>query len=249
MRTRLHEPGPTCLGGRPPCRYRRVVGYWRNLLAPLSPEAALPTDRPTRCRPRGRSYDPVRTRGPADRLAAYVALLHRYSGAATSLGVRNLPPRRPRRGPVLRELCDGAACRGGPRSTDIAADAGRGVAAGPTRACSSQHAFATAWTPPATRIRRGRRHRADGGANGRRRRDLPGALDLALDVVPARCSDVRRDLFDVPPWTACSATRDPAADASPGRRRVASWRSPPRRNTRCWSNGTPPSTPSRRHLP
>ncbi|MFI1396046.1 amino acid adenylation domain-containing protein [Streptomyces sp. NPDC020681] len=75
-----------------------VVAYWRHLLTPLAQETALPTDRPYPLTPTGQRA--VRTRRTvteaADevRLAAYCALLHRYSGAReVTVGHDGLPVR------------------------------------------------------------------------------------------------------------------------------------------------------------
>ncbi|QIQ06010.1 non-ribosomal peptide synthetase [Streptomyces liangshanensis] len=172
-----------------------AVGYWRNALAPLSPETALPADRPYPVSPSGDRS--VRTRrtgtlaGAETRLAAYFALLHRYSGAADlTVGYANLPVRVDLGGPptfaeLVRRVEDAlAAARAHRLPPRTLVDALRPA---PTR--GGGLFFNTAFdADPGT----GAAARADAAGE-----DMPGTLDLALDVVPDEVqATYRTDLFD-----------------------------------------------------
>ncbi|MFJ1598144.1 amino acid adenylation domain-containing protein [Streptomyces sp. NPDC088261] len=175
-----------------------AVGYWRNALAPLSPETALPADRPYPVSPSGgRSVRTRRTDTPAAAetlLAAYFALLHRYSGAADlTVGFENLPVRvdlggNPTFGALVRRVEDAlAAAREHrvPLRTLVGA-----LRPAPTR--GGGLFFNTAFdADPGTGVP----WRA-AGANSADE-DIPGTLDLALDVVPGEVqATYRTDLFD-----------------------------------------------------
>ncbi|MGW6458142.1 amino acid adenylation domain-containing protein, partial [Streptomyces sp. NPDC055078] len=78
-----------------------VLAYWRQLLTPLPQETVLPTDRPHPPAPDGNRAIRTRPLGPEAQgapdetlLAAYIALLHRYSGAPDlTVGHSGLPLR------------------------------------------------------------------------------------------------------------------------------------------------------------
>ncbi|MBG0857036.1 amino acid adenylation domain-containing protein [Streptomyces spinoverrucosus] len=80
------------------CGSEEVLAYWRRILTPLPPETALPTDRPrpTRHRPERetRTLTGVPKAPDLVLLAAFVALLHRYSGVSDlTVGHDGLPVR------------------------------------------------------------------------------------------------------------------------------------------------------------
>ncbi|WP_053760602.1 non-ribosomal peptide synthetase [Streptomyces sp. AS58] len=92
------------------CGSEEVLTYWRRLLTPPPPEVALPTDRPHPPEPAPRREHRTLAGVPdapdAVLLAAFVALLHRYSGAADlTVGHDGLPVRvSVAHEPTVREL-------------------------------------------------------------------------------------------------------------------------------------------------
>ncbi|MFI9612826.1 amino acid adenylation domain-containing protein [Streptomyces sp. NPDC052023] len=80
------------------CGSEEVLAYWRRMLTPLPLEISLPTDRPCPATPGAeretRTLAGVPEAGDAELLAAFVALLHRYSGAPDlTVGHDGLPVR------------------------------------------------------------------------------------------------------------------------------------------------------------
>ncbi|MEU6806259.1 amino acid adenylation domain-containing protein, partial [Streptomyces neyagawaensis] len=80
------------------CGSEEVLAHWRRLLTPLPPEISLPADRPHPPQPAPerdtRTQAGVRDASDAQRLAAFVALLHRYTGATDlTVGHDGLPLR------------------------------------------------------------------------------------------------------------------------------------------------------------
>ncbi|MFC5809016.1 amino acid adenylation domain-containing protein [Streptomyces heilongjiangensis] len=80
------------------CGSEEVLAHWRRLLTPLPPEVSLPADRPRPPQPVpervARTQAGVADATDAQRLAAFVALLHRYTGATDlTVGHDGLPLR------------------------------------------------------------------------------------------------------------------------------------------------------------
>ncbi|MFB7270063.1 amino acid adenylation domain-containing protein [Streptomyces sp. NPDC056244] len=168
-----------------------VIGYWRDLPAVSSAETALPADRPYPAVPSGEWG--VRTRSLAVRaadetsLAAFFALLHRYSGAAGITVGHEALPVHVHLGdtPSFQELVERVA------EARRAAEAHRlplsvlvdELKPEPTRA--GGHFFNVAFDTAA----------APEGAG--RAEEPTGPLDLALSVAPgAVWATYRQDLFD-----------------------------------------------------
>uniref|UniRef100_UPI0006251C0B non-ribosomal peptide synthetase n=1 Tax=Streptomyces odonnellii TaxID=1417980 RepID=UPI0006251C0B len=183
-----------------------VIGYWRDLPAVSSAETALPADRPYPPVPSGEWG--VRTRSLAVRatdetsLAAFFALLHRYSGAAgITVGHEALPVHVRLDGtPSFRELVERVAearraaeghrlplsvlvdelrpepTRAGGHFFNVAFDTAEAVAAGADPAPGTD-------TGP--------------GTPAGRPEEPTGPLDLALSVAPGAVrATYRQDLFD-----------------------------------------------------
>ncbi|WP_405987032.1 amino acid adenylation domain-containing protein [Streptomyces sp. NBC_00872] len=189
-----------------------VIGYWRDLPAVSSAETALPTDRPYPAVCSGNRA--VRTRSMAVRttsetsLAAFFALLHRYSGAAgITVGHEALPVHvhlgdAPSFHELVERVTEARAAAGEHRlALSVLVDELRPE---PTRA--GGHFFNTAFdiaaavapgadpepeTDPATDTGPGT------PVGGARTEELTGPLDLALSVAPGSVwVTYRQDLFD-----------------------------------------------------
>ncbi|MGY1496087.1 amino acid adenylation domain-containing protein [Streptomyces sp. QTS52] len=159
-----------------------LSAFWRRRLAPLPQETALPVDFPYPLRPTGERHTLRRpltaTADEPTLLAAYAALLHRYSGGHDiTFGYDGLP---------LRIAVDGGAS-----FTDLLRQVTR--AREDVRAHRVEHATLVAWLSPEPTRGGGLLFNTAFG-------DVPGAgdrLDLVLEV---RAGDLyvtyRRDLFE-----------------------------------------------------